>query len=277
MSYNAAWSKGSLAVPEEEENSFMDRPGERLKRVREKLGLTYRDVERASQQIAEHRGNDEFIIALSRLADIENKGTIPSIFRMYTLCAVYRLEIGEVLTWYGVPSGELVSEGLRIKHRATHAAGFGHQREVTVPLPLDASIDPAKTTFLSQTIRKWGKLPLSFLNGWEVREFRYGVLGTEDWSMYPILHPGSLLAIDDTRRRIGAGKWISEVDRPIHFLEHRQGYLCGWCSLLQDRLMVQFHPSSQENVALYDWAEIDVLGQVVGVAMLLESKRRRPI
>jgi transcriptional regulator with XRE-family HTH domain len=34
----------------------MERPGERLKRVREKLGLTYRDVERASQQIAEHRG-----------------------------------------------------------------------------------------------------------------------------------------------------------------------------------------------------------------------------
>jgi hypothetical protein len=38
--------------------------------------------------------------------------------------------------------------------------------------------------------------------------------------------------------------------------------------------MVQFHPSSQQNVALYDWTEIDVLGQVVGVAMLLESKKR---
>jgi transcriptional regulator with XRE-family HTH domain len=255
----------------------MERPGERLKRVREKLGLTYWDVRRASQQIAEHRGNDEFIIALSRLANIENKGTIPSIFRMYTLCAVYRLDFGEVLAWYGVPSDELVPESLRIKHRATHAAAFGHQREVTVPLPLDASLDPAKTTFLSETIRKWGKLPLSFLNGWEVKEFRYGVIGAEDWSMYPILHPGSLIAIDDTLRRIGGGKWTSEVDRPIHFLEHRQGYLCGWCSLQQDRLMVQFHPSSQKNVALFDWSEIDVLGQVVGVAMLLESKARRPI
>jgi hypothetical protein len=234
-------------------------------------------VERSSHQIAAHRGNDEFIIALSRLANIENKGTIPSIFRMYTLCAVYRLEIDEVLTWYGIPSGELVSEGLRIEHRATHAAGFGLQREVIVPLPLDASMDPAKTTFLSRIIRKWGKLPLSFLNGWEVKEFRYGVIGTEDWSMYPILHPGSLLAIDDTLRKIGGAKWTSEVDRPIHFLEHRQGYLCGWCSLQQDRLMVQFHPSSQKNVALYDWTEIDVLGQVVGVAMFLESKLKRSI
>ena len=52
----------------------MERPGERLKRVREKLGLTYRDVERSSQQIAEHRGNDEFIIALSRLARHRKQG-----------------------------------------------------------------------------------------------------------------------------------------------------------------------------------------------------------
>ena len=255
----------------------MERPGERLKRVREKLGLTYRDVEHASQQITDRRKDDRFKIQKSRLADIENQGIIPSIFRLYSLCAVYRLDIGEVLTWYGVPSDELARESLRIKHRATHAAAFGHPHEVTVPLPLDASVDMAKTTFLSETIRKWGKLPLSFLNGWEVKEFRYGVIGAEDWSMYPILHPGSLVAIDDTQRRIGGGRWTSEVDRPIHFLEHRQGYLCGWCSLQHDQLTVQFHPSSQKNVALYDRSEIDVLGQVVGVAMLLESKARRAI
>jgi transcriptional regulator with XRE-family HTH domain len=255
----------------------MERPGERLKRIREKLGLTYRDVERASQQIADHRRNDDFIIALSRLSDIENKGTIPSIFRMYSLCAVYRLAIDEVLSWYGVPSAEVVSEGLGIQHRATHAAAFGHQREVTVPLPLAAALDPTKTTFLSQTVRRWGKLPLSFLNGWQVREFRYGILGTEDWSMYPILHPGSLLAIDDTMRRIGGGKWSSEMDRPIHFLEHRLGYLCGWCSLHQNRVTVQFHPSSQKSVAIFDGSEIDVLGQVVGVAMWLDSRMRRTI
>ncbi len=59
----------------------MERPGEKLKRVREKLALTYRDVEQASRQIAARRGSDEFIIALSRLADIENKGTAPTIHR----------------------------------------------------------------------------------------------------------------------------------------------------------------------------------------------------
>ena len=54
-------------------------PGQKLRRARERLGLRYRDVEEASQRIAFRHGNDEFSIGLSRLADIENKGTLPSL------------------------------------------------------------------------------------------------------------------------------------------------------------------------------------------------------
>ncbi len=79
----------------------MERPGEKLKRVRERLKLTYRDVEKASQQIAARRESDEFVIALSRLADIENKGTVPTMYRLYSLCAIYRLDRagGDALVW----------------------------------------------------------------------------------------------------------------------------------------------------------------------------------
>src|SRR5215475_3562787 len=91
----------------------MERPGEKLKRIREKRRLTYRDVERASQQIAARRGNDEFGIALSRLADIEHKGTVPTIYRLFSLCAIYRLDLWEVLEWYGVPADSVASESLQ--------------------------------------------------------------------------------------------------------------------------------------------------------------------
>ena len=89
------------------EDHSMDRPGERLKRTRERLKLTFRDVEQASLQVAARRDNDEFAIALSRLADIENKGTVPSIYRLYTLSVIYRLDYEEVLRWYGVPREQL--------------------------------------------------------------------------------------------------------------------------------------------------------------------------
>ena len=82
----------------------MDHPGEKLKRVREKLNLTLRDFEQEPPDRGP-AGSDEFIVAVSRLADTENKGTTPTIFRIYTLCAIYRLDYETVLRWYGVPRG----------------------------------------------------------------------------------------------------------------------------------------------------------------------------
>ena len=102
----------------------MKRPGEKLKRARELLHLTFRDVEKASQTIAERRGSDEFAIAISRLSDIENRGTLPSIHRVYTLCAIYRIDIDEVLGWYGVPREFLASDALQVRHDHTHRVGF---------------------------------------------------------------------------------------------------------------------------------------------------------
>jgi len=83
-------------------NHSMEEAGQKLKRARERLNLRYRDVEEASNQIATRHNNDEFVIALSRLSDIENKGTVPTIYRLYSLCTIYRLDVNEVLDWYGV-------------------------------------------------------------------------------------------------------------------------------------------------------------------------------
>jgi transcriptional regulator with XRE-family HTH domain len=254
----------------------MERPGEKLKRFRERLKLTYRDVEKASQQIAERRGSDEFAIALSRLADIENKGTVPTIYRLYTLCAIYRLDLDEVLRWYGIPMEQLASEALYVGLDETHAIHFKPGGVITVPQPLDFQIDLDKTTFLSLLIRNWGKMPFQFLNGLDLRQHRYGFIGLEDWSMFPILQPGSLVAIDESRRKIASTGWTDEFDRPIYFLEHRGGYVCGWCSLSGDKLLIQPHPASHQQPLVFEYPkEVDIIGQVIGVAMLLESGKRR--
>jgi transcriptional regulator with XRE-family HTH domain len=253
----------------------MERPGEKLKRARQRLTLTYRDVEKASQQIAKRRANVEFSIALSRLADIENKGTVPTIYKIYSLCSIYRLDLHQTLGWYGVPVDLLASEALQIEVPKTHAIHIQPEGMFTVPQPLDSQVDLNQTTFLSHVIRCWGKMGLSFLNGWDLRRHRYGIIGMEDWSMYPLLHPGSLVLIDEGRRRIASGGWTSEIDRPIYFLEHRGGYLCGWCTLLDNWVLVQPHPASQQKPGVFAAAEIDVIGLVAGVAMLLQPKSRR--
>jgi transcriptional regulator with XRE-family HTH domain len=253
----------------------MERAGAKLKRVRERLKLTYREVEQASHGIAARLANPEFAIRLSRLADIENKDTAPTIYRLFTLCAIYRLEFEEVVSWYGAPLDRLASEALHTGLDRTHLLHFQAQGTALAPRP-DPEIDPSKTTFLSHLVRNWGRVPLRFLSGLDLGRYRYGLIGAEDRSMQPILYPGSLVLIDE-RARIATGGWTNEYDRPIYFLEQRDGYICGWCDLAGDRLVVLPHPASDQKPSVYRYpAEIDLVGQVVGVAMLLDSGKRRP-
>jgi transcriptional regulator with XRE-family HTH domain len=256
----------------------MEEAGQKLKRVRERLNLRYRDVEDASLRIAERHQNDEFVVALSRLSDIENKGTVPTLFRLYTLCTIYRLDLLDVLQWYGVDLSHLPADAAAIELEKTHAIQFQaiHHGEVLLPLALDPGLDLTKTTYVSRMIQRWGKLPLMLLHGLDLKTHRYAFVGSEDWSMYPLLQPGSLLLLDETKRKIIPSGWTNEFDRPIYFLEHREGYACGWCNLDGNRLVLQPHPASMCNPQVFLFPdEIDVIGQVTGVAMRLDQGRRR--
>src|SRR5712692_7798166 len=84
--------------------------GLNLRILREKLGLTMRDVETASERLARKRGNEEYFVPISRLSDFETKGVIPSIYRLYTLCVIYRRDLRELLLWYGVDLNVAVSD-----------------------------------------------------------------------------------------------------------------------------------------------------------------------
>jgi len=256
----------------------MEDAGLKLKRARERLNLRYRDVEEASQRIADRHKNDEFVIALSRLADIENKGTVPTIYRLYSLCAIYRLDIFEVLQWYSVEISQLPADAASIGVERTHPIGFSSHEQgvIQVPLSLDPGVDLRRTTYLSRIIQRWGTLPLMLLNGLDLKNHRYAFIGTEDWSMYPLLQPGSLVMVDEGKRKLVTSGWTNEFDRPIYFLEHRNGYACGWCGLSEGQLVLQPHPASMVSPEVYAYPEeIDVVGQVVGVAMRLDQGRRR--
>ena len=248
--------------------SIMEEAGQKLKRERERLGLRFRDVEEASARIAARHHNEEFIVALSRLADIENKGTMPSMYRLYSLCAIYRLDLCEVLSWYDISPTTLAGDSDVIQHARTHGIGFkAEEGSVELPIALDPGLDISRTVFLSRLIQKWGKLPLMLLNNIDVKNLRYGYIGTDDWSMFPIISPGALVVIDETKRDIPYSGWASEYDRPIFFLEHRDGYLCGWCTLRENQLTVQFHPRSGREPETYLYPdEIEIIGQVTLIA-----------
>jgi transcriptional regulator with XRE-family HTH domain len=256
----------------------MEDAGQKLRRIRERLNLRVRDVELASLKIADKYHNDEFAVLINRVSEIENRGLVPTLFKLYSLCAIYRQDFQEVLAWYGISLGALPVDAGLVDVPQTHILSFRGDAaaEVLLPLSLDPGADFRRTTYLSRMIQRWGKLPLMFLETLDLKEQRYALIGTEDWFMYPLLQPGTFVSIDETQRKIATSGWNNEFERPIYFLEHRSGYACGWCSLNGDQLILQPHPASLCSPQIYTYPdEIDLIGQVSGIAMRLDQGRRR--
>src|SRR5437763_3510407 len=118
---HAELSPRSGRIPKQD--NTMEDAGQKLKRVRDRLDLTSRDVEEASREIANRHGNQEFVIVISRLSEIENKGTIPTMYRLYSLCTIYRLEFYDVLPWYGIDLAAMPPDAARIRIPKTHSIG----------------------------------------------------------------------------------------------------------------------------------------------------------
>jgi transcriptional regulator with XRE-family HTH domain len=245
--------------------------GKSLRTLREKLGLTMRDVETSSARIAEKYRNEEFSIPPSRLSDIETKGLIPSIYRVYTLSVIYRRDLRELLAWYGVELNSTTADlGLVSPPRSHLSDVMASTTGMQVPLHMDPAFDARRTTHLGRMVEQWGLVPLSYLSQFATSDFTYGYVGSQDFTMYPLLRPGTFIQVDEGRNKVLEGAWRSEYERPIYFVETRDGFTCCWCSIHRDEIILQPHPLSPVQVrVLRHPQEAEVLGQVVGVAMRL--------
>jgi transcriptional regulator with XRE-family HTH domain len=248
--------------------------GQQLRHLREGLGLTLRDVESASTEIAARHANQEFFIPFSRLSEIETKGLIPSIFRIYTLAAIYRSDYRTICGLYEVKFDSIADDSNIAQIPKTHRFGsVPHPDSLSFPIDVDPGFDVRRTMNLSRMIQRWGVVPLQFIPGFKRGQHIYAFLGTEDFTMYPLLMPGSFLQVDESKTEIVNEGWRSEYERPIYFVETREEFICSWCNLTDgDQLVLQPHPLSPVSPrVLRNLEDAEVLGRVVGVAMRLNE------
>ncbi len=245
--------------------------GKKLRELREQIGLTLRDVEIASTALAEVRGIEEFIINPSRLSDIETKGVVPSIYRLYVLSVIYRTDFAELLKLYGVDLASTASDYSVSRPAKTHKLEMSTDRgSVKMPVKFDPGFDLRQSTNLGRMIENWGVVPLQYLQDLAKRKYTYAYIGTEDLTMYPLILPGSFVQVDEERSRVEEAKWRSELERPVYFVETREGYICCWCAVRKGEIVLQSHPLSPVQPRILKHPqEAEVIGQVVGVAMRL--------
>jgi hypothetical protein len=231
-----------------------------------------RDVENISAQIAQKYKNEEYAIPLSRLSDIETKGVLPSIYRVYSLAVIYRLDYTEILSWYGIEMARVAGDHGLAEPRETHRSNLLKASSVNIPVKLDPSFNLRATSNLGRLIEKWGAVPFSYVEELANSDFTYGYIGTEDFTMYPLVMPGSFIQVDENKDEVAEGLWRSEYERPIYFVETREGHICSWCSIRGDHIILQPHPLSPVPVRIMRHPqEAEVVGQVVGVAMKLDQ------
>jgi transcriptional regulator with XRE-family HTH domain len=249
----------------------MSSAGERLKEIRVRLGITTRDVAELSQRIADEEKNEEFNISYAWLTQIENSDSVPGIHKLYTLSIIYHLHLGELLLLFGLDVRKISKQQMALTLPNTHltsAEVFDDSKAVTFPVRFDRGFNIGRTNLVSRMVEIWGQVPIALIQHLDLKHGLYGYIGLDDLTLYPLLRPGSFVQIDSAVRKVQPTKCRTEYDRPIYFIELRDGYACSWCEQSGNHLILVPHPMSPCSIrSFHNGGEAEIVGQVTGVAM----------
>jgi len=245
-------------------------PGERLKEVRGRLGITTREVALFSKAIADAEGNNEFLISSPWLGQIENEETaLPSIYKLFTLASIYGLSYPQVLAYYGVDVKKVKQYHAEMPIAKTHLTEYDlgdAPASLEIAVPSDSGLNLSHTNLLPHMIESWGKVPFEFIQHFDLRHRLYGFVGLKDYTLYPLIRPGSFVEIDPEVKNVRNVLARSEFDRPVYFVDLRNGYACSWCELVEDKLVLIAHPLSPVKTRILAFpGEAEIIGQVVRV------------
>jgi transcriptional regulator with XRE-family HTH domain len=237
--------------------------GKQLRTVRERLGLSLRDVALRSIEVATIRGSDRYQISASWLARIESNpqheiGAHPLI----AVLALYSITLEELLAVDGPADMEEDARALPRNEKETTLLTQGAAEVIARRLLPDDShtnIPPENTGMLRHGAAK--------RNG----RFLRVVIGQQRNYLYPIVPSGSIALIDTHRRSLAVrGDVEIEVERPMFLLELRDGrYSCCWCEMVdrdESRAIILPHPTGRwRAIQIHLGKDASIRGQIVAV------------
>jgi transcriptional regulator with XRE-family HTH domain len=241
--------------------------GQKLKVLRHDRNITVREVEQASRRIAEAKGDKRFRISNGWLAQLEKGVSEPSICKLFSLSVIYHIKFLDLIQLYDVDIDETEKyEPVANPHVTQLLSAESPDRSGSVRVPQilapnlaarGTSLVPEKMGLVKQTTSALvdeGAAPIT-----------YGYIGLHDLTMYPLIWPGSFVWLDLTQNKLQPVAWHNEYERPIYFIELRDGYACGWCELQGNQLLIIPHHSSPATTRRFTYPkEAEIVGRVTG-------------
>jgi len=237
--------------------------GKLIRELREERFVKSTDIERISRSIASDKGNADFYVSHSTLADVET-GSVPSIYKLFSLAACLRVPLVELLLMFGIDAresnhlagqpepgvrGPSATEGREPGFRFRPNFDVGSNSHETSLLRLNpelTSLAPA--------------LPI----GIDPTRYRYAVVGLKDDTMGELIPPGSVVEVDVTQNAVQVSDWKNMRERPVYLVWHSEGHSCCWCHLEGRELTLLPYPLSRQSVRRFKMPhEASVIGRVI--------------
>jgi len=246
--------------------------GKWIRALREERQIKPSDIERATRAVAELKGNGDFYVPHSTLADIE-AGSIPSIHKLFSLALALKLPLSELLLPFGIDP----------KEATTTAEPELAQDLLTLQVPpvrepfrfrlnFDTNISSQETTLLKLQSQDPATLPSFLQTRIDPVRYRYALIGTKDDRMADLLPPRSLVEIDTVQKTVQSFAWRTLRERPLYLVWHSEGHACCWCQVDGRELTLIPHPVSQHLIRRFKMpGEAMVVGRVTNAWLPFES------
>jgi hypothetical protein len=235
-----------------------------LRTIRQHWQLSLREVEQRSLCFAQERGNQSYQISASWLHRLECEEHELTVNKLIVLAVIYNLPPEQLLrSMYSADTRRVPIEQPATPNAAILLTEALLQKQARYLLP-DAPLShqpPDETTLLAAE------------NGLLRVPYRRGIIGKRDFTLDPMIPPGSTVLIDTQKRAISPRRdWRNEFQRPIYFLTTREGYVCGWCELDRASEWLTLIPHPLSSVSSRRWRyrkEVENIGRVAVVAIRL--------
>jgi len=238
--------------------------GKWIRGIREERFVRSSDIERVSRSIADVKGDADFYVSHSTLADIET-GAVPSIHKLVSLAVGLKVPLEELLLVFGVDGEEVrqcIGQGEPPVRRPAaiqdQAPGFRFQ------LTFDTGFNNQETRLLTPNPQELADLLPAQFKRLDPKRYRYAAIGLKDDSMGDLIPPGSLVEVDVKQNAVQVSDWKSFRERPVYLIWHTEGHSCCWCDLQGKELTLLPYPLSRQSVRRFKMPrEASVIGRVV--------------
>ena len=171
-------------------------------------------------------------------------------------------------------------DGTLAAGKAVGAAAVMAKRR-TVQMPKNVSVDNSELTTLlkdassptRRLLTAWADIPLLSMLETDWERGPLVLIGLNDYMMWPLLPPGTLLQLNPKARTIAAGAW-PEFERPVYLIEYKGKFYCCHAQRKGQIIILISHAESPSRPTVtIPFKEAKVRGQLTPIFRPLATRR----